>query len=125
MLNVPITVDIGVKQAAEHNVVARLSNTSQSLQFRESILQLWGVPADPGHDELRGGRCAGTLLFIFGEFSGFESGEFSNCSSDAVERPFLTLPGACDGPASTNWETDSWENPGAFLSGSVLTPRQR
>jgi hypothetical protein len=116
VLNVPVTVDVTLKPGGEYNVVAKLANTPEVLEVFGAALQLWGVPADPGHDSLRGGACSGNLLFSE-EFSGFES-LGSNCSTTAPERPFLTLPRSCSGPATVNWETDSWEEPGKWLFGS-------
>jgi hypothetical protein len=57
-------------------------------------LQLWGDPSDPSHDAVRGGSVAPS------------------------NRPLMTLPSAC-GPLAFGALTDSWENPGAFVSRSL------
>jgi hypothetical protein len=117
-LIVPVTIDITLKQGGDYNVVASLINTPQTLPVFGTELQLWGVPGDPAHDGLRG-ICGSRLYFIFGE----EAPEFEPEGScpGGPEKPFLTLPGACMGPQATDWEVDSWQEPGAFLSGSVLS----
>ena len=35
--------------------------------------------------------------------------------------PFLTLPTECEGPLVTGYEADSWQEPEAWVTGSVLT----
>lgn len=37
----------------------------------------------------------------------------------AATVPFLTLPRACTGPLATTYAADSWENPGAFVTGAT------
>jgi hypothetical protein len=54
-------------------------------------LQLWGDPASPGHDAVRGAPVEG------------------------LPRPLLRLPSAC-GPLSVSAAADSWEGTGQFAS---------
>ncbi|MGC1851177.1 MAG: hypothetical protein WA687_01915, partial [Solirubrobacterales bacterium] len=84
-----------------------------------SVIQLWGVPADPAHDSVRG-ACNGQ--FAFGKFSelNFEGG-FSSCPTDAEPRAFLNLPGSCVGPAETRYEAASWQNPTKWISGGSIS----
>jgi hypothetical protein len=60
---------------------------------------IWGTPADPGHDALRGGAA-------------FNGGP--PVASDAPLLPFLTLPASCGETLKTTVEVDSKLNPGAF-----------
>jgi hypothetical protein len=121
VLSVPVTVDVTLKPGGEYNVVAKLVNAPEVIETFGAALQLWGVPADPGHDSRRGGECGGNILFGFGSFPGFGPGEVSNCPTTAPERPLLTLPRNCSGPAAVNWEADSWEEPGKWLFGSSIS----
>jgi len=102
---VPVTVDIGVSEAPPYNVIATVTNISQTLEFFHSDLTLWGNPADPAHNEERG-RC----------YSGKAS-----CPAGVPETSFLISPRACQGPLPTVWEAEAWTNPGVFTKGSVLT----
>jgi hypothetical protein len=121
---VPVAVDVGVKPGGDYNLTAASFNTSQALAVYGAVVQLWGVPASPAHDSLRGQCAAGE---IFGEefapeeyrFAGFKSQ--GNCPTEAPERPFLTLPRSCTGPAATAYEADSWLKPGDFVTGAALT----
>jgi hypothetical protein len=63
-------------------------------------LQLWGDPADPAHDWIRG-EC------------GFHGG---TCQASEPQRlPLLTTPAACSAqPLDFSSRADSWEEPGTF-----------
>lgn len=102
---VPVTVDVALSQSPPYNLVAITSNISQALEVYSAELEIWGVPADPAHDEVRG-RC-------------FEGG--GPCPAGTAKRPFLTLPRSCTGPVETTYEMDSWQNPGLWVKGGVLS----
>ncbi|MGC1853299.1 MAG: hypothetical protein WA687_12755, partial [Solirubrobacterales bacterium] len=54
ILGVPTIVDVGIKPGGEYNVRAVASRlTSQVIPVLGSVIQLWGVPADPAHDSVR------------------------------------------------------------------------
>jgi hypothetical protein len=120
VLNVPVAVDLTLKPGGEYNVVAKLVNVSEAAEVFGTALQIWGVPADPGHDDQRGGKCSGAFLFGI-DFPGFGPGEVSSCPTSAPEKPFLTLPRSCSGPAAVNWELDYWQEPGKWLFGSSIS----
>lgn len=66
---------------------------------------IWGTPADPGHDSLRGSEAAG--------------GNGPPVSTDAPRLPFLTLPAVCGSPLVTTVSIDSKLAPGVYKSASV------
>ena len=109
LLGVPVTIEVGVKPSFPFNVTGGPTNISQALEVVASKLVLWGTPADPAHDSLRG-LCLNPNT---GESSGEE------CPAGVSEVPFLTLPRACAGPLETAYRVDSWQNPGAFVTGSA------
>ena len=102
--DIPVTIGAGVRQAPPYQVIAGSTNTSQLVEAVGADFTLWGVPADPRHDPLRG-PC---LDVTNGKSAG-------NCPLNIAEVPFLTLPRACLGPLSSRYESDSWEHPGAWL----------
>jgi hypothetical protein len=63
---------------------------------------IWGVPADAAHDPER--ECITS-----------KGGKIRGCASGSVPRPFLTLPGSCNGPMTTVLEADSTETPGVYV----------
>jgi hypothetical protein len=109
-LNVPISIDVGVNTQAPYNLVAKLDESPQGIQLFGSKVTLWGDPASPAHDELRG-KCLGEPLV-----SSLEPVSLGSCpyTASPPHRAFLTLPRACEGPLQTIFTADSWESPGAF-----------
>jgi hypothetical protein len=102
----PVAIAVNPEGSPPYRVVAHTRNVSQILEFYSAELTLWGVPGDPRHDEERG-HC-------------YEGGK--SCSGgEGTPIPFITLPRACEGPLPTSYEMDSWEHPGAWVRGSVLT----
>ena len=126
--DVPVTIDISIKPAPDHNAVARLANVSQAVPVFRAVTEIWGVPADPAHDFLRG-KCGPQSfpdpqnLIVDGELN-YEKGlsPEEECESEAPELPFLTLPRSCAGPLLTGYEMDSWLAPGAWVRGAHVTP---
>jgi hypothetical protein len=103
---VPVVIDIGLNEKPPYNLVAISSNISQALEVLAAELEIWGVPTDPAHDDVRG-RC-------------FEGG--GPCPPGTTEkRPFLTLPRSCGGPVETRYRMDSWQHPGIFVEGGSLS----
>ena len=113
-------LDVTLKSGSDPKVVATSPYTSQYTNVFGAVVQLWGVPADPAHDHLRG-SCLnpGEVSFGFIDFEAAANG--GTCSAHLPERPLLNLPTACEGPASSAYRADPWEHPGAFVEGSALT----
>ncbi len=87
----------------DYGITAGSASISQALALKFADITLWGVPADPSHDSLRG--PFGTLL-----------PPFPNPAPAGLPRTaFMTNPTACpEAPASFTARGDSWENPGIF-----------
>jgi hypothetical protein len=100
-----VTVELSVNPAEPYNVIARSTNVPQPVEFFGSRLEVWGNPESPLHDSQRG-KCA-----IAG----------GTCTGNGKEVAFLTLPSRCTGPLITNWEADSWQEPGEWITGSAET----
>ena len=103
---VPLIIDAGLNTSPPYNGLAALRDTRQTVKAFGAEITLWGVPADPSHDALRGG-CAEGLR--------------PSCPSSQAgsPKPFLTLPTSCTGPAESSYEALSWR--GERDSGSALT----
>jgi hypothetical protein len=116
VVQVPVTIEIGVSQDPPFNVASGLTNVSQGVEVYGGRLDLWGVPADHAHDPFRG-RCLDTRHLNDGQFA-----SEGICPTNAPEAPFLTLPRSCQGPLSTSYEAVSWQNPFAPpFKGSAIT----
>jgi hypothetical protein len=103
-------IDVRVTTSSPHHVVGTLVNASQTLPVLTGRLRLWGNPADPSHDALRG-HCV----------TAFAEESAGICPANVPIKPFLTLPGSCTGPAPVSYEAASWPNPDKWVSGSILT----
>jgi hypothetical protein len=87
-------------------------------ELTSAELTLWGTPADPSHDRLRGLDCvgeeAGQCLLCSSEIPP-EFCQGGNHSSGDPILPFVTLPTDCAAGATTaSVASDSWESPGSF-----------
>ena len=122
-LIVRVVVDVGIKDSGEYNAIGALREVPQTITVYGGALELWGDPADPAHDRMRG-SC---MPFGFGTTAPGDRIEFLQgpkacpVSDSHPERPFLTLPRSCSGPAETVWRAESWAEPGKWLEGGVLT----
>ncbi len=102
ILGVPVTTDVRVNPDPPYNLIAAGTNVSQAIRFYGVKVAAWGDPGSPLHDEERG-QCLLTP-------------EPDSCSVDIPENPFLTAPRSCTGPMPAPFETDSWQEPGAWLT---------
>jgi len=121
VLSVPVIADIGLNDEQPYNVVVSVVNEPLPLKIFGSTVTLWGTPTDPVHDPLRG-DCLATGLEAGG--SAFLEPAYTSvgeCPTNSEERPFLTLPSTCEEPLSTHWRMDSWQEPGKWVEGSLLT----
>ncbi len=106
----PQFIDTTVRTGGDYGLTATDHNVSQSLVVYGVSLTIWGVPADPAHDALRG-----TCL----EYNGSSNG---SCPTNLPPEPFLTLPTSCNGPLSATFSSDSWQMPGVPVSLSTTSP---
>ena len=95
---VPVVIDVTVNPNPPYNIQSRVDSISQVVFVYGSELTLWGNPASPAHDALRG-HCVD---------------EGGSCPVNVPEVPFLTLPRTCTGPLATVFKAASWQNPGVF-----------
>jgi len=115
----PVYFDAHVRSGGDYGLTVSLSEISTLLPVFGSTLTVWGVPADPSHDALRGAHliCTGdptnpaATSFCFG----------GGHSAGVAPAPFLTLPTSCAGPQAFGLSVDSWQNPGVFVNASFLT----
>ncbi|HEY5814996.1 MAG TPA: hypothetical protein VIS95_01490 [Solirubrobacterales bacterium] len=100
VLNVPVTIDLGISQEPPYGPVVEVTNVAQPIRFYGSETEIWGNPASPVHDEERG-ECLKPSV--------------EDCSVLLPEKPFLTSPRSCSGPLQTTFRTRSWQDPTTWL----------
>ena len=103
-----------------YRVRTQALNSPETLTFAGAKVVVWGVPADPSFDAIRGSTAADPS----GSTSCAEPGQPANyCNtphpSGESRRPFLTLPTSCPGPVASDLTVTSW--PGSSASSSFLS----
>jgi hypothetical protein len=95
---VPIHLRARVRSDTDMGLSVDVNNISQALPVFGTRITLWGVPASPLHDDVRG-NCMNM-------FTGAPNG--SLCPSGAPQNAFLTNPTTCNGPVETSLRVTSW-----------------
>jgi hypothetical protein len=116
VLNVPVTTEIRVSDSFPYNLEARLHNVSQAVYFYGAQLTVWGNPADPVHNTIRG-HCLDAVT------SEGEPKSLGSCPAGiAEEEALITLPRSCQGNLGTTFEGFSWQNPSEISTAGAQTP---
>jgi hypothetical protein len=111
--SIPVYLDTSVRTGGDYGVVVTVRNINQQVTFVGSQLSFWGDPADPRHDNARGGPCILNDKFS-GEFD--VHGAEGDCThtNGSNQVPFLSLPASCTGlsdPFTATMEATSWLEP--------------
>jgi hypothetical protein len=106
-----VVVDFGSSREPPYSPIALAADLPETVDLFGIKLQLWGAPASPDHDELRGICGVYSTTFPAGEIAEFEFEAESGalCPIPSAPRPFLTLPTSCNGPLVSFYEALSWE----------------
>ena len=83
------------------------TNDVPHLEITAVTATVWGDPANPGHDSLRGAQNAAGVVGA------------PPIPSTAPDQAFLTLPANCDAPLETTVEVDSTLDPGHYVSATA------
>jgi hypothetical protein len=136
----PVLLETSLRTGSDYGLTTAASDVNQALLAYASKVTIWGVPASPAHNPLRGGCervVGGRPTPVETPGFGLREGEDelegpiyplseadiglpeSNCesSSDAPELPLLTMPTSCGQSLTATLKVDSWKEPGNF-SGS-------
>lgn len=89
-----------VRTGKDYGLSASASEILQYGNVLGASVTLWGNPSDPSHDPQRG-RC---IL------------EGGSCPVEREDKALLTMPSACSGPLTTTISSDSWQDPGTFVT---------
>jgi hypothetical protein len=102
-----IRINFGIRSGSDYGVTASLHNLPTTLPVYSSRVAIWGVPADPRHDDERG-ECASPA---FGP-------ECETPYPLPEVKPFLANPTSCTGPIFSTMTATSWQNPGVDVDAS-------
>ena len=114
-----VRMNARVHTGGDYGFTIAISGVSQIAPLLLSPVTLWGVPADPSHDDQRCKELEGREEVCTGP-PGTASGPNP---SAAPLKPFLTMPTGCPGtPLRTLLEANSWQEPGNFVSNETTQP---
>jgi uncharacterized repeat protein (TIGR01451 family) len=96
-----IVITTGIRTGPGYGIAA--TSLGAQVDLNRTRLNLWGIPADEGHNSLRG----------------LEGGP-----PESLPAPFVTMPGDCSGnPLTVGGRYDTWDIPGEYAEASVeLSP---
>ncbi|HSS43437.1 MAG TPA: hypothetical protein VLK37_12920 [Solirubrobacterales bacterium] len=97
-INVAVHLRAKVLTGEGYGVQVGVVDLPQTLPYLESTIALWGVPADPSHDAMRG-----SCLFFLGPTGG-------SCPTSAPRLPFLSNPTSCTGSVVVDGLINSWQD---------------
>jgi hypothetical protein len=139
---VPVLLQTSVRTGSDYGLTVSASNVSQAELVYASKVTIWGVPASPAHNQIRGDclqvaakvgytlSTPGTGLLegedeLEGPIGPFRSPNpltsEGECVSDASSLPLLTLPTSCGEPGVVTLRVDSWNEPGNFSGSRTQT----
>jgi hypothetical protein len=102
-------LDSSVRTGDDYGITSGGFNISGRTNVYAVTVRLWGVPADPSHDDQR--RCPLP-----------DGGTIKGCASTADELPLLRNPTSCGGPLTVRARLDSYQSPGEFDEAQALLP---
>ncbi len=140
----PVFLDVSVRTGGDYGLTVNVPDLSQAVLIAGAKVTIWGVPAEPSHNLVRG-ECVDEILqnpqpigkarFGLREdedelegpigtyaekseevlvFPTLKSEETGGCASQAPKLPLLTNPTSCGVPRTATVSVDSWEEPGDF-----------
>jgi hypothetical protein len=113
---VPVFLDVSVRTGGDYGITVDARNLPQIVPIYGSTVTIWGVPADPSHDPLRG-KCLGN------DERGENPGEsLGNCPVNVPVEPLLTNPTSCGVLRKAEISVDSWLQSGSFVSEEAVLP---
>jgi hypothetical protein len=123
VLAVPVTIDVGVREEFPYNVYAHLTNTSEAALFYASEVTLWGKPADPSHDSLRG-RCLESEKTSEIDEPISKGDDCPAGIDPAEEAAFLISPrGPCEAALDANFAAFAWNTGDTDTEATGAPPR--
>jgi hypothetical protein len=137
---VPVLLQGSVRTGSDYGATTRATDINEAKWVAASKVTIWGVPADPVHNALRGGclkvaaeseappeavgyglREGEDELELRSETElkevGLPMSNGGDCESGAPPVPLLTNPTSCGEPETATLRVDDWNEPGNFLGG--------
>jgi hypothetical protein len=113
VFGLPFLISTKLRSDGDYGITAYLDNTTEAKRVTAATTIIWGTPAHPSHNRLRGSCVDGVSLFSF---------SLGNCPAGIEARPFMRLPSSCAEPLNSTISIDTWLNPGVFASAPFTEP---
>src|SRR5271168_2755490 len=131
----PVLIDASVRTGGDYGITITSPNITEAVVAVSVKVTIWGVPADPSHDRLRGKCLAEAESLNVAEEGGTPHNEEesvreeeearglahplspASCPADIPVVPFLTNPTSCGESRVVKLGVDSWSDPGNFATG--------
>jgi hypothetical protein len=108
-----VVVLLAKVRSQDNGIDLVVESVSSSIPLPQVRVTLWGDPADPSHDPLRGECLQG----------GFGFNATRSCEFKGQPTAFLRNPTSCPRvPLPWSIEMDTYQHPGTFVSSSTTTP---
>jgi hypothetical protein len=131
----PVFLNTSVRTGEDYGITVTAPNISQAASVFATKVTIWGVPADPSHNALRGeagrGGCVTSHEAFDGEYglqpeeepgTGLEESEIEqetpqtyessgDCETHVPVLPLLTNPTSCGIPRTGTLTVGSWQEP--------------
>jgi hypothetical protein len=107
-------VSVTAKGSNGYRLESEAVDLTQWASLYGVTINVWGVPGDPRHDAQRTAVCNFGL--------GSNSCVGGNVAFPGQVLPFFSLPTQCGAPLSATLSTDSWQQPGRFVTVSDEMP---
>jgi hypothetical protein len=114
--HIPVILDTSVRTGHGYGVTVEVHNVPQLEEFKESQVTVWGVPANPVHNTLRGWGCQ--ELYYYG------AAQVPCENPENPEIAFLTMPTSCSGAEglSVSATGSTWQQKTLSKEETTFTP---
>jgi hypothetical protein len=102
-----------LRSDGDYGLSSETLEAPQYLGISGVTTELWGNPSDPSHNRKRG-HCGYKV-------PGEDGHSVSECPVPRSDTALLTMPSACSGPLTTTLTTNSWQDPGNYVSATGET----
>jgi hypothetical protein len=111
----PFYINAQVRTGGDYGITTVSPNLTESKRVTAFQAILWGTPADPSHDPIRGSCLVGVGV-------GFPF-SFASCPAGLQEvKPFLRMPTSCGGLLTTTMSFNTWLHNDLFSSAGWPAP---
>ena len=124
----PVFLGASVRTGGDYGITVGSRNITGAVVVVSEKVTVWGVPADPSHDAVRGNCLEQSQSFRSAAEAGTpHNEEESACPDPELEapgalpvEPFLTNPTSCGEAREAKLGVDGWDRPGNFTTGENI-----